>query len=57
MHNYRLFIERKKKALKCLVLGPGVRITFRLSTHTPGYSLKSYPGQLPKKQPVKQNEK
>ena len=39
-----LFIEQKK-ALKYLVQGPGVRKTFRLSSHTPGYSLKSCPGQ------------
>ena len=36
----------EKKALKYLVQGPGVRKTFRLSSHTPGYSLKSCPGHI-----------
>ena len=31
-------LNEKQKALKYLVQGPGVRKTFRLSSHTPGYS-------------------
>ena len=31
--------KQKQKALKYLVQGPGVRKTFRLSSHTPGLSL------------------
>ena len=42
---------------KSLVQGPGVQKTFRLSSCTPEYSLKSCPGQLLIKQSVKQNKK
>ena len=34
----------EKKALKYLVQGPDVQKNLRLSSHTPGYSLKSCPG-------------
>ena len=52
-----MFIERKKRAQIFCPRTWCTKKTFRLSSHTPGYSLKSCPGQLLMKQSVKQNKK